>query len=212
MTNNPNDSTDNLADLFAVDPPDGTTLVAWTDGVPDVVWRDDNEAVLMGVPDEQCWWSNTKSAKPMTLAAALEGAERVKVAVPLEKAGTPTVDSGPPTDPDVTVERVERTWQHACDLVTLAELGGTTAQVAGSRAAELRAAISELRRAALLAFAHDRQPYPTADAYDRACAALVKHRERADRAEAERDEALAKLADRQQCDVTSVPVSGEGGC
>lgn len=45
-----------------------------------------------------------------------------------------------------------------------------------------------------LAIAHDRQPYPTADAYERACAALRKHRERADTAERERDEALASSA------------------
>jgi hypothetical protein len=36
-----------------------------------------------------------------------------------------------------------------------------------------------------LAIAHDRQPYPTADAYEVACAALEKHRARADKAEAE---------------------------
>ena len=36
-----------------------------------------------------------------------------------------------------------------------------------------------------LAVAHDRQPYPTADAYEAACRALEKHRARADTAEAE---------------------------
>lgn len=79
--------TDNLAALFATEPPDGTTLVAWTDGVPDVVWRDDNEAVLSAAPDGEWWWSNTKSVRPMTLAKVLEGAERVAVAVPPEYSG-----------------------------------------------------------------------------------------------------------------------------
>jgi len=35
-----------------------------------------------------------------------------------------------------------------------------------------------------LAIAHDRQPYPTAWAYEQACVALERHRERADAAEA----------------------------
>lgn len=43
------------------------------------------------------------------------------------------------------------------------------------------------------AIAHDTQPYPTADAYEAACAALEKHRQRADAAEAERDQALDQL-------------------
>lgn len=51
--------------------------------------------------------------------------------------------------------------------------------------AELAKAIEERD----LAIAHDRQPYPTADAYERACAALERHRERADKAEA----ALARV-------------------
>jgi hypothetical protein len=40
--------------------------------------------------------------------------------------------------------------------------------------------VPELRRERDLAIAHDRQPYPTAHAYDRACAALHKHRDRAE--------------------------------
>ncbi|MEY9995848.1 hypothetical protein ABIE67_007880 [Streptomyces sp. V4I8] len=43
---------------------------------------------------------------------------------------------------------------------------------------------SELRRERDLAIAHDRQPYPTAWAYEQACKAREKHRERAEAAEA----------------------------
>src|SRR4029450_11119269 len=38
-----------------------------------------------------------------------------------------------------------------------------------------------LREERDLAIAHDRQPYPTAEAYEGACRALEKHRERADK-------------------------------
>jgi hypothetical protein len=43
---------------------------------------------------------------------------------------------------------------------------------------------TELRRERDLAIAHDRQPYPTAWAYEQACKARNKHQERADAAEA----------------------------
>lgn len=43
---------------------------------------------------------------------------------------------------------------------------------------------TELRRECDLAVAHDRQPYPTAWAYEQACKARTKHQERADAAEA----------------------------
>lgn len=55
-----------------------------------------------------------------------------------------------------------------------------------------RAQLAEARRERDLAIAHDTQPYPTADAYERACAALHKHRERADAAEAQLDQAEAR--------------------
>jgi len=55
--------------------------------------------------------------------------------------------------------------------------------------AQLRLELGAVREERDLAVAHDRQPYPTADAYETACRALEKHRERADKAEAERDEA-----------------------
>jgi len=47
----------------------------------------------------------------------------------------------------------------------------------------------------MLAIAHDRQPYPTPFAYEQACEALRKHRERADAAEA-RVDALRALPER----------------
>jgi len=49
--------------------------------------------------------------------------------------------------------------------------------VVGARNADLRALIARVRQAEAerdLAIAHDRQPYPTADAYERVCAALHK--------------------------------------
>jgi hypothetical protein len=39
-----------------------------------------------------------------------------------------------------------------------------------------RARIAEVERERDLAITHDRQPYPTAEAYDKACAALWKHK------------------------------------
>lgn len=44
--------------------------------------------------------------------------------------------------------------------------------------------IAELEAERDQAIAHDRQPYPTAWAYEQACAALEKHRKRADKHEA----------------------------
>lgn len=58
--------------------------------------------------------------------------------------------------------------------------------------------IAELEAERDQAIAHDRQPYPTAWAYEQACAALEKHRERAEKAEAAiaRVEAEAALLER----------------
>lgn len=53
-----------------------------------------------------------------------------------------------------------------------------------AKVAGLEAELAEARRDRDLAVAHDRQPYPTAWAYDQACAALEQHRQRADTAEA----------------------------
>ena len=58
---------------------------------------------------------------------------------------------------------------------------------------ELRAVLAEAVRERDLAIAHDRQPYPTAWAYEQACRALEEHRQRADKAEAERDTAVATV-------------------
>jgi hypothetical protein len=51
--------------------------------------------------------------------------------------------------------------------------------------AALKVRAAELERERDLAVAHDRQPYPTVEAYETACAALSKHRDRAERMEAE---------------------------
>jgi septal ring factor EnvC (AmiA/AmiB activator) len=58
---------------------------------------------------------------------------------------------------------------------------------------DLVAELAETRRERDLAVAHDRQPYPTQDAYDAACRALEKHRQRANAAEAERDDYRDRL-------------------
>lgn len=62
----------------------------------------------------------------------------------------------------------------------------------GMEAAKLRAELATASEERDLAIGHDRQPYPTAWAYDQACAALNQHRERADRAE----QKLAELRER----------------
>lgn len=63
-----------------------------------------------------------------------------------------------------------------------------------TEAEELREEVERLRAETVrlteerdLAIAHDRQPYPTQWAYDQACTALENHRQRADKAETERD-------------------------
>lgn len=59
--------------------------------------------------------------------------------------------------------------------------------------------LEQLRRERDLAIAHDRQPYPTAWAYEQACKAREVHRERADAAEARignlRADVLREVAD-----------------
>lgn len=57
----------------------------------------------------------------------------------------------------------------------------------------LKAANARLVKERDLAVAHDRQPYPTQWAYDQACAALEKHRVRAEAAEAVIRQALAEV-------------------
>jgi hypothetical protein len=60
--------------------------------------------------------------------------------------------------------------------------------------------LEQLTRARDLAIAHDRQPYPTAWAYEQACKALETHRKRADDAEATLA-AIQRLADRYPVDI-----------
>lgn len=62
------------------------------------------------------------------------------------------------------------------------------------------------------AIAHDRQPYPTADAFEKACAALEKHRARADAAEADRDRVWAVIqAAREAARRTTAIAIASGG-
>lgn len=74
-------------------------------------------------------------------------------------------------------QRDNRPFRRAVDAVWAAALSHVQAETA--------AAIAKITEERDLAIAHDTQPYPTADAYNAACAALHKHRERADKAEAE---------------------------
>lgn len=68
---------------------------------------------------------------------------------------------------------------------------------------ELEADVERLTQERDRAIAHDQQPYPTAEAYEKTCAALHKHRQRANEADAalvvcqqERDKAQTQLARR----------------
>lgn len=66
----------------------------------------------------------------------------------------------------------------ACDQRLAAVLG-----VRAEEMTALRQEVERLREECDQVGAHDRQPYPTQWAYDQACAALEKHRQRAARAE-----------------------------
>lgn len=57
----------------------------------------------------------------------------------------------------------------------------------------LRAELQQARRERDLAIAHDRQPYPTAEAYEAVCAARTKWQDRAEKAEAENAELRSRL-------------------
>jgi hypothetical protein len=63
------------------------------------------------------------------------------------------------------------------------ELGGLAIAL-GMVANQVKAGIAQLTEERDLAVAHDRQPYPTAWAYEQACKARTAHQERADTAEA----------------------------
>jgi len=95
-------------------------------------------------------------------------------------------------------DEVRAQIEDALDGVLAPPDGEPTALDAGDRR-ELAAAVMDrvvepILRERDLAIAHDRQPYPTAEAYERACAALEKHRARADTAESDRDAARADAA------------------
>jgi DNA repair exonuclease SbcCD ATPase subunit len=60
---------------------------------------------------------------------------------------------------------------------------------------ELRRQVERLTEERDQAIAHDRQPYPTQWAYDHACEALEKHRQRADNAERALDEVMKERDD-----------------
>ncbi|RCH70531.1 hypothetical protein DT019_03305 [Streptomyces sp. SDr-06] len=64
----------------------------------------------------------------------------------------------------------------------------------GERARWILAYLVEVDEQRERAVAHDRQPYPTADAYEQACKAMWAHKERADKAEAHVRELLAMNA------------------
>ncbi|MCO6011443.1 hypothetical protein NE236_41490 [Actinoallomurus purpureus] len=64
------------------------------------------------------------------------------------------------------------------------------AERAEQEAERLRGELATAREERDLAIAHDRQPYPTAWAYEQACKALETQRQRAEQAEAERDAVL----------------------
>jgi hypothetical protein len=71
--------------------------------------------------------------------------------------------------------------------------GVTEYDLADTVLAVVKPQLRRLRWERDLAVAHDRQPYPTAWAYEQACKALEQHRQRADKAEASRD-AVRELA------------------
>jgi hypothetical protein len=79
-------------------------------------------------------------------------------------------------------------WGEVSSLV-VHDLGIRSASTVDRIVALLLAAhgaeMARLREERDQAIAHDRQPYPTQWAYDQACAALGKQRQRADAAEAE---------------------------
>ncbi len=103
----------------------------------------------------------------------------------------------PPAEPPfrpsaLTIEMAEpwaRDWMLGCLAdPTTQDREGWARKVARhygrSGTLEVTAVISALLDELHLAVAHDRQPYPTAAAYEATCAALEKHRERANEVEA----------------------------
>jgi hypothetical protein len=101
----------------------------------------------------------------------------------------PAAGVAPATDQTARCERYAVAIHDAMesDLSLIDQEPGLQALFA--RAAEAAVAVADaeqadLRRERDLAIAHDRQPYPTAWAYEQVCKARTKHQERADAAEA----------------------------
>jgi hypothetical protein len=101
----------------------------------------------------------------------------------------PAVTEAGPTDEDFLVAVETALEAHLLPAPGIAVLDETRSAVMRN----LLPLVAQLRRERDLAIAHDRQPYPTTWAYQQACAALEKHRQRADDAEARRDQLAATL-------------------
>jgi chromosome segregation ATPase len=71
----------------------------------------------------------------------------------------------------------------------------TAMSAVADRIAQLTADVKRLTKERDLAIAHDRQPYPTAEAYEKACAALNKHREAHEKERVAHERTKAKLAE-----------------
>lgn len=141
-------------------------------------WMQDGKRVPMDKPvgrwlygDPECW--------PAWLAEEAR----------LHDPDAPTAGVAPATDQTARFERYAVAIHDAMesDLSLIDQEPGLQALFA--RAAEAAVAVAdaeqaELRRERDLAIAHDRQPYPTAWAYEQVCKARTKHQERADAAEA----------------------------
>jgi hypothetical protein len=75
----------------------------------------------------------------------------------------------------------------------------------------LRATLEERTRERDLAIAHDRQPYPTAHAYETVCAALQTHKARAEAAEATLTAAQEAMTGALELFQVQARVGGQGG-
>lgn len=122
---------------------------------------------------------------------------------PVEKPGPAATEATdrrdcPPCD--AGVEHTE--LRERCEATVRMILAGTGAHTVNEWAEYVTAAvlpiftcrIDELRRERDLAIAHDRQPYPTAWAYEQACTALHKHRDRAEQLASALGEAIAAFS------------------
>jgi hypothetical protein len=97
------------------------------------------------------------------------------------------VDREHPAEDEIAVHALDVAKKHGLNI--LAPVSGPYYEDGDERDQE----VARLKWERDLAVAHDTQPYPTADAYDRACAALNKHRTRANDAEDELDQLKSTL-------------------